>query len=250
MSPPAAELSAATGRFRAEYREREIPRHYRGGAHLLFTFCGGSLALVACLAQLEAVTTWEWLTVPLAFLYANVVEYFGHRYPMHRRFRGLGLVFKRHSGQHHRFFTDQAMAYESRRDLRAVLFPPLLVIFFFGGFGLPVWLLLNWLLSANVAWLFIATGLAYFLNYEILHTAYHVPDGHWLGRVPGVRRLKWLHQAHHDTRRMAHINFNISYPLCDWLFGTMGHASDERDAASPPAPDPASAASDSTHPLS
>jgi hypothetical protein len=224
MAVPAA-LSDATRRFRDDYRAREIPPGYRGGAHLLFTFGGGSLALLACLWQLEAVQPLEWLTVPLAFLYANAAEYFGHRFPMHRPVRGLGLVYRRHAGQHHRFFHDQAMAFESRRDLRAVLFPPLLVIFFFGGFGLPAWLLLQWLLSANVAWLFIATGLAYFLNYEVLHTAYHVPEGHWLGRLPGVQRLKWLHQAHHDTRRMTRINFNISYPLCDWLFGTL-----QRDA--------------------
>ena len=249
MSPSATELAPATGCFRAEYREREIPPRYRGGLHLLFTFGGGTLALVGCLAQLEAVTPWEWLTVPLAFLYANVAEYFGHRFPMHRRVRGLGLVFKRHSGQHHRFFTDRAMAYETRRDLRVVLFPPLLVIFFFGGFGLPTWLLLNWMLSANVAWLFIATGLAYFLNYEILHTAYHVPDGHWLGRIPGVRYLKWLHQAHHDTRRMAHINFNISYPLCDWIFGTMSRSSGDSIAEASAAQEHVDTASDRSHPL-
>lgn len=211
----------ATRRFRADYREREIPARYDARRHLLFTFGGGSLALIACLWQLEAVSATEWLTVPLAFLYANLSEYLGHRFPMHRPFRGLGLVYRRHAGQHHRFFNDRAMDYESSRDLRAVLFPPLLVIFFFGSFALPVWLLLSWSLSPNVAWLFIATGLAYFLNYELLHTAYHVPEGHWLGRMPGVQRLKWLHQAHHDTRRMAAINFNISYPLCDWLFGTL-----------------------------
>lgn len=218
-------LPDATQRFRLDYRAREIPPGYRAGAHLLFTFGGGSLALLACLWQIDAPRPWEWLTVPLSFAYANLAEYLGHRFPMHRPFRGLGLVYKRHAGQHHRFFNDAAMPYESARDLRAVLFPPQLVIFFFGGFGLPAWLLLNWLISANVAWLFIATGLAYYLNYEVLHTAYHVPDGHWLGRVPGVRRLKWLHQAHHDTSRMTRINFNISYPLGDWLFGTL-----QRDA--------------------
>ena len=214
-------LSDATRRFRAQYREREIPRRYRGGAHLLFTFGIGPLALLACLCQLEAVRPLEWLTVPLAFVYANLAEYVGHRYPMHHPWRGLGLVYRRHAGQHHRFFTDREMAYESIRDLRAVLFPPLLVIFFFGGFGLPVWALLAWTVSTNVAWLFIATGLAYFLNYEVLHLAYHVPPDHWLGRAPGVRQLKWLHQAHHDTTRMTRINFNISYPLGDWLFGTL-----------------------------
>ena len=215
------DLPEATHRFREQYRAEEIPRGYRGELHLLFTFGVGTLAFLACLWQLEAVRPLEWLTVPLTFLYANFAEYFGHRFPMHRPVRGLGLVYKRHAGQHHRFFSDRAMPYESVRDLRAVLFPPVLVIFFFGAFGTPVWLLLAWTLSANVAWLFVATALAYFLNYEILHTAYHVPEGHWLGRVPGVQRLKWLHQAHHDTTRMTRINFNISYPLGDWLFGTM-----------------------------
>jgi hypothetical protein len=220
-------------RFREAYRSSEIAPRYRGGAHALFTFGGGTLALVACLAQLEAVRLLEWLTVPLAFLYANLAEYLGHRFPMHRLFRGLAAIYRRHAGQHHRFFTDQRMAYDSPRDLRAVLFPPLLVIFFFGGFALPIWFVLDALLSANVAWLFVATGLAYYLNYEVLHTAYHVPEGHWLGRVPGVARLKWLHQAHHDTTRMTRINFNISYPLCDWLFGTLQR--DVRTDTHPPA---------------
>ena len=230
----AIDLPEATHRFREEYRAQEISPSYRGGLHLLFTFGGGSLAFIACLLQLEAVRPWEWVTVPLTFLYANFSEYFGHRFPMHHPTRGLGLVYKRHAKQHHRFFNDQAMAYESVRDLRALLFPPLLVIFFFGAFGGPVWLLLAWGLSPNVAWLFVATALAYFLNYEILHTAYHVPEGHWLGRVPGVQRLKWLHQSHHDTSRMTRINFNISYPLGDWLFGTMDRSTSDRSRSDPP----------------
>lgn len=224
-----AALSDATRRFRDEYRAREIPPGYRGGVHLLITFGGGALALLGCLLQLEQVRPLEWLTVPLAFLYANLAEYLGHRFPMHRPVRGLGLLYKRHAGQHHRFFTHREMACETRRDLRAVLFPPLLVVFFFGAFGLPAWFLLAWGLSPNVAWLFIATGLAYFLNYELLHAAYHVPGGHWLGRLPGIRQLKWLHQAHHDTACMTRINFNISYPLCDWLFGTLSRPQDERE---------------------
>jgi hypothetical protein len=223
--PTPTTVPEATARFRDEYRRDEIAPGYRGSRHLAITFGGGSLALVACLWQLDAVRPLEWLTVPLAFLYANLAEYFGHRYPMHHPFRGLGLVYRRHAKQHHRFFGHDTMPYETTRDLRAVLFPPLLVIFFFGAFGIPAWALLAWLLSPNVAWLFIATGVAYFLNYEVLHLAYHVPDGHWLGRVPGVQRLKWLHRAHHDTARMAHINFNISYPVCDWVFGTLSRES-------------------------
>ena len=207
-------------RFRQEYRAHEIPRFYSPTFHLLFTFVGGSLALLASLAQLNAVSVAEWMTVPLAFVYANLAEYFGHRYPMHHPVPGLRLVYKRHAGQHHRYFNQDSMPLEDALDLRAVLFPPLLVIFFFGGFGLPVWLLLNALISANVAWLFIATGLAYFLNYEVLHLFHHLPP-RWQARMPGwLQRWSTLHRIHHDPSRMTRCNFNISYPLGDWLFRT------------------------------
>ena len=214
-------LPEAVGRYRDEYRDREIPLRYSGARHLAFTFGVGTAVLVLCLLQLHQVHPLEWLAVPLALAYANLVEYVGHRYPMHRPFRGLGLVYKRHAGQHHRFFNHQAMPIDDLRDLRAVLFPPELVIFFFGLFGVPVWFLLAWLLSVNVAWLFIASGLAYFLNYEILHLAYHLPEEHGLSRRWLVQRLRWLHRIHHDPRQMAHANFNITYPIGDWLFRTL-----------------------------
>jgi hypothetical protein len=211
----------AIQRYREVYRSEEIPRHYLPWAHLAFTFGGGLIALVACLSLVEALRPVELLAIPAAFLYANLVEYIGHRWPMHRPFRGLGVIYKRHAGQHHRFFTHQAMPFDALRDLRAVLFPPSLVLFFFGGFGIPAWWLLATLFGSNVAWLFVATAVAYYLNYEFLHTAYHLPDRHPIARIPLVRRLKWLHQTHHDPRQMAHVNFNISYPLGDWLFGTL-----------------------------
>ena len=117
------------------------------------------------------------------------------------------------------------MPIDGLQDLRAVLFPPLLVVFFFGLFATPVWFALAWLFSTNVAWLFVASGIGYFLNYEVLHTAYHLPEGHWLARNALVKRLRWLHTIHHDPRQMATRNFNISYPLCDWLFGTLSGGS-------------------------
>lgn len=213
--------SGPTNRFRRDYREREIPPGYLPWAHVLFTFGGGLAALVTCLVLVDGLRAIELLAVPAAFGYANLSEYLGHRWPMHRPFRGLGVVYRRHAGQHHRFFTHQAMAFGEARDLRAVLFPPSLVIFFFGGFGIPAWWLLHWLFGSNVAWLFIATAIAYYLNYEFLHTAYHLPAGHPLSRLALVRRLQWLHRTHHDPRQMAQANFNISWPVCDWLFGTL-----------------------------
>lgn len=207
--------------YRDEYRREHIPAHYRGALHLLFTFGVGGAALVACLLQLDGVRPLEWLAVPLTALYVNLAEYWGHRGPMHHLTRGLRLVYERHTRQHHRFFTDALMPVDSLRDLRAVLFPPVLMTFFLAVFALPVALLLASFTSPNVGWLFAATSLGYFLNYEFLHLAYHLPPRYAVARWPLVGRLKGLHTAHHDPRLMAHYNFNISYPLGDWLFGTL-----------------------------
>lgn len=217
----AARIPEAVARFRAEYREHEVPPGYRGAMHLLLTFGGGGTALALCLLQLQAVRPLEWLTLPLAFLYANLAEYVGHRFPMHHPVRGLGLVYRRHAGQHHRYFSHEAMALTDLRDLRAVLFPPLLVLFFFGAFAVPVWFGLAWAISANVAWLFIATGLGYFLMYEVLHLAWHAPAGSWVARLALVRRMGRLHRRHHDPALMTRCNFNITWPICDLLFGTL-----------------------------
>jgi hypothetical protein len=207
--------------FREAYRREHVPARYRGGLHLAFTFGVGTAALLACLWQLDHVAPLEWLTVPLTAVYVNLAEYFGHRGPMHHRRRGLGLVHERHTRQHHRFFTATTMPVDSLRDLRAVLFPPVLMTFFVAAFALPVALVLASVTSPNVAWLFAATSLAYFLNYEFLHLAYHLPARYAVARWPLVGRLKRLHEAHHDPRLMARCNFNISYPLGDWLFGTL-----------------------------
>ena len=214
----AAEAVAA---FRGPYRQEHVPPGYRGSRHLLFTFGIGGASLVAAVLQLEQVRPLEWLAIPLTFLYANFAEYWGHRGPMHHLKRGLGLVYERHTRQHHRFFTDRHMELDGWRDLRAVLFPPILMVFFLAAFALPVGLLLAWAASPNVAWLYIATSLGYFLNYEFLHMAYHLPASHPVGRWPLIGRLKRLHQAHHDPRRMASCNFNITYPIFDVVFGTL-----------------------------
>ncbi len=210
----------AVTRYRDEYRRENIGPRYSGRAHLGFVviFSLGGIAL--CIWQLEAVRPMEWLTIPLAFVYANLVEYVGHRFVMHRKVPGLGLVYRRHAGQHHRFFTDEAMALEGWRDCKVVLFPAVLMVFFFGLFAAPAGLLLAWLTSANVAWLFVAVALGYYLNYELLHLAYHLPDDSRLLGLPLVRHLRRLHHRHHDTRVMAHCNFNITYPIGDWLFRT------------------------------
>lgn len=214
-------MDAATAAFRAHYREKLTPRVYNGWAHFAFT-AAFSLGIIAfAVSRLGDVAPAEWLAVPATFLYANLAEYWGHRGPMHHRTPGLGLVFQRHAGQHHRFFTADAMGHEGQRDFYAVLFPPVLVIFFLLAFSLPVGLALAWLATPDAAWLYVATAAAYFLNYELLHWAYHQPEGSWVLQIPGVRALAAHHRAHHRPDLMAKANFNITYPIGDLVFGTM-----------------------------
>jgi hypothetical protein len=174
---------------RAAFRAQHIPANYSGPRHLATT--------------------------------ANLSEYLGHRGPMHRKTRFLEAIFERHAVQHHSFFTDEAGSYDSSQDFKAVLFPPILLIFFIGCFALPVGAILYFLVSPNVCFLFVLTSVLYFLNYELLHFAYHMDPQSGIGRLPFMGRLRRHHMRHHNRRLMTAYNFNITYPICDYLFGTI-----------------------------
>ncbi|MES2319875.1 MAG: fatty acid hydroxylase family protein [Pseudomonadota bacterium] len=214
-------MKQSTAAFRTAYREQHIGPHYQGWLHMAFTVSMASLLCILCALQLNDVSTLEWMTIPFTFLYVNFAEYFGHRDVMHRRRAGFGLVYERHACQHHLFFTDEHMAFDATRDFKVVLFPPVLVTFFFVIFGTPVVLLLGWVTSSNVAYLFGMTAVGYFLNYELLHFSYHLSPEHWIARLPGMRVLRRLHTQHHDQTMMNKNNFNITYPIADYLLGTL-----------------------------
>ena len=208
---PHQELAA----FRAQTRATIGPR-YSGALHFAFTNLLALSAMAWAAAQLVH-PRWALLTIPITLLYANAVEYFAHRGPMHRPARGLRLVYERHTLLHHRFFQDDAMELQSRRDFKLVLFPPLLIAFFFGLFGAPLYLVVRLLLGQDVAALFILTALAYFLLYEWLHLTYHLSSA----RLPRwLASLRSHHAAHHDPRAMSAGNFNITFPICDAFFET------------------------------
>ena len=73
--------------------------------------------------------------------------------------------------------------------------------------------------------------MAYFLTYELLHLAYHLPPQSAVGRLPGMASLRRHHTAHHDQQLMSSHNFNITFPIGDLVFGTI-HV--EQEAATEP----------------
>ena len=215
-------VPSKTAAFRAEYRADVLPPRYSGAAHvaLVLVAAGGGIAAALAFALAHGARWADGWIVPLTFVVANAVEYLAHRGPMHHRTKALAALHTRHSRRHHRFFVDAAMPFESARDFHAVLFPPVLLAFF-GAIACGLGALVALVAPTGVAALFVASALGYYLLYEVLHFLYHVP-AHWrVARLPGVRWLARLHRVHHDPRRMQQANFNLVFPLCDRLAGTL-----------------------------
>lgn len=213
--------------FREAHQTERVSSLYSGWLHLAFTsLC--SLAVIAYALFNVVQPTWKELAVvPLSCLYANLVEYLGHRWPMHNPYRFLEIIYERHAREHHRYFVHDAMEARNSRDFAMVLFPPIMVVFFIGLFAVPVAYGLHRWVSPNTGFLFLATGVAYFLNYEWFHFAYHMPEDSWARGVPGMETLLKLHTTHHDQRLMKRYNFNITYPVGDFIFGTLHRAAEK-----------------------
>ena len=206
--------------FRADYRQAKVPPGYDGRLHLASTT---TLQLGTCLTALafaRGATALEWLTLPAAFLLANLVEWAGHRWLMHVPRPGLGFLYRRHAGVHHRFFTAHAMAVGSPRDYHAVIFPLSVSLFYLGAVAAPLAYGLGILVSSEVGWLFLAAAVGYYELYEVLHLLAHLQPKGWLSGHPLVERVRAHHARHHDPTVMRHGNFNITVPVADLLFGT------------------------------
>jgi hypothetical protein len=211
---------SSVAEFREKYRATEIGARYTGWGHFAFTSTVSLAIIVWAALGVKDVSALEWLTVPITFLFANWAEWSGHKGTMHVPRKLFGLIYKRHTLQHHHFFTHDSMSYESSRDFKMVLFPPLVIVFFFGLFALPIGAALFVFATQNVARLYVVTAIGYFLTYEWLHFIYHLPETSWIGSVGIVRRMRRHHQTHHNLALMGKYNFNITFPICDALFGT------------------------------
>ena len=126
------------------------------------------------------------------------------------------------------------MGIDAPQDTRVVLFPLVLVGFFFGLIALPIGIGLFLLAGPNPAFLYVATLALYYLSYESLHAVVHLPETHWINRIRWVAQRKAYHRRHHDPRWMSQCNFNISFPIADYLYGTA--RPDESNPAPAPSP--------------
>ena len=112
--------------FRQEYRLR-ILGWYDGYLHVVIIYAMGAAAFYVYVEHIHRVTTLEWLTVPLTFLFTNLFEWAVHKFIMHRPvdIKGLRAIYERHTLNHHQFFSDEEMRFRDHKDWRVTLFSAL-----------------------------------------------------------------------------------------------------------------------------
>lgn len=189
--------------------------HWHIGYTLVFCIAG----IVAAISFLGTPTAAEYLTIPLAFAFRNAVEYAAHRYPLHRRLTGMGALFDLHMA-HHLYFDSDHYEIDRYEDMGMVVFPPIVLNAISVLMG-AVAAMLGLAFGSNVALLFFATTLAYYLVMQVTHAMSHVAAGHWAARLPGIRHLWVHHWIHHDTARMSRFNFAFIVTTADRALGTL-----------------------------
>lgn len=202
-------------------RAAGLPPGYSARAHvtrtaLLALFIGG---FAVWLARRAAPA--DWLAFPLFLAIANFVEWTVHRGPMHHPMPPR-IMYRNHTLIHHRAFLPHSMSIHETRELGLVMMPWYTMLGIFVAVS-PIAIGAAALRGPGLAGVFYLAAILYFLTYEALHAAYHLPE-------PTLRRLgltAWPfsamrahHRHHHRLDRMTHVNFNVTFPLADTVLGT------------------------------
>jgi hypothetical protein len=211
-------LSKRQEAFRADYRPRISP-WYSGLLHVFVIYAIGFAALAYCIPHIHSPSLAEWMVVPVVFLVCNLFEWWIHRFVMHRPVAGFMGIYRRHTLAHHQFFTDLEPTIDTVRDFRITFFPPYALITFM-AMSVPPAAVLGFVWSSNAGWLLMCTTVGMYLNYELFHWCCHVKDDRVVRWVPFVNSLRRHHIAHHNQAIMMERNFNLTYPIADWLCGT------------------------------
>jgi hypothetical protein len=224
-------MTQATRHDAPHERAALLPADYSAGAHLLRTvliatgIAGGALWLARGAAPID------WLLLPAFFVVANFIEWAVHKNPMHRPLTPR-ILYTNHALIHHRAFLHDSMAINQTSELGLIMMPWYTMIGLF-VVASPVAFLAAWWRGWGAAGIFFLAAALYFVTYEGLHALYHLPDA-TLRRIglggKGFDKLRSHHRHHHRLDRMSHVNFNVTFPLVDWVMGTK-----EKETA-PPVP--------------
>lgn len=199
--------------YREKFRKEKIQKWYSGFVHMFGVLAILIGALIFLSLQLSSVLWWELLAIPASFLVCNLVEYIAHRYPMHNKMKFMGFIYKKHTVDHHLFYTSDHMKFDGWNDFKVVLFPWWSAVLFLGAIATPITVVFGALSTLNMGVLFGMTVICYYVMYETFHFMCHASDTF-------AKTLGRHHTIHHDTSLMRHVNFNVIFPIFDIVFGT------------------------------
>jgi hypothetical protein len=212
-------MSERQRKFRENYLADVSPL-YNGLVHIGVMYGVGIAAIWYCVSHLQD-ATWEWLLVIPVFLAGNLVEWFMHRYVMHRRINVFGLraIYERHTRQHHQYFTDNEPTIDTTREFRIVFFP-WRVLITLGVFGMTLGYIASLIFNPNAGYVLFITMVAQYLIYETFHYCCHVHDNWFVRNMPFINTIRRHHTAHHNQGIMMKYNMNLTFPIADWFMGT------------------------------
>ena len=206
-------------KFREQYKA-DISPLYNGLLHITVLYGVGVAAIWYCVSQMQA-ARWEWLLAVPVFIAGNFVEWFMHRYVMHKRIDVFALraIYERHTRQHHQYFTDVEPTIDTTREFRIVFFP-WRVLATLGVGGVTLGYLASLIFNANAGYVVLTTMVAQYLVYETFHYCCHVHDNWFVRNVPFINTIRRHHTAHHNMGIMMKYNMNLTFPIADWFMGT------------------------------
>lgn len=206
-------------KFREAYKA-DISPLYSGLLHITVMYGVGIAAIAYCLTQIQG-ATWEWLLIVPVFLAGNFVEWFMHRYVMHRRIDVFALraIYERHTRQHHQYFTDVESTIDTTREFRIVFFP-WRVLITLGVAGTCLGFLASWIFNPNAGYIVVLTMVAQYLVYETFHYCCHVHENWFVRNMPFINTIRRHHTAHHNMGIMMKYNMNLTFPIADWYMGS------------------------------
>jgi hypothetical protein len=206
--------------FREYYQRERVSGFYSGLGHAIWTAIVllGSMTFWAL--RIHHIALWELAFIPVFIVVFNFGEYALHRWPLHRPFKGIYEIFRIHTLEHHKYFTDDNIEFSSFRDFHMVLFPPWappLIAVSTSLFGIYV---ITPLISKNVAELFVIISCGSMFLYEVMHLCHHLRDDHPILNISFMRKMRAHHRVHHHLGSMSRYNFNVCFPLFDFVFRT------------------------------
>ena len=152
----------------------------------------------------------------LSFCLGSIIEWFVHKDLMHS-IQWMKTPHQRHAVEHHAERKAPGKYYAKADELKEyhlfeTSFMPALWILhaplFFGAYKL-------FGLASGVG---VAAGTAaYVIGYEVLHWYIHCPDEFLFRNARWFQYMSEHHRLHHNK---ASVNYNVVFPLGDWLLGT------------------------------